>query len=137
MIGLELSQDNKFAAAYTNNNTTILLNTLIGEFFIINSPLGKEETVQGLILLDTNLIIYGQQSWGIFDMKGNLVRKEKHDMKGQIMTMQMVETLENYSIITWSGIQRTKHVFANLQRKGPVQSSGRPQLNDHEPEANP
>merc|ERR1712013_208280 len=47
--------------------------------------------------------IYGQQSWGIFDMKGNLVRKEKHDMKGQIMTMQMVETLENYSIITWSG----------------------------------
>merc|ERR1712013_760899 len=57
----------------------------------------------GLILLDTNLIIYGQQSWGIFDMKGNLVRKEKHDMKGQIMTMQMVETLENYSIITWSG----------------------------------
>ena len=29
MIGLELSPDNKFAAAYTNNNQTILLNTLI------------------------------------------------------------------------------------------------------------
>ncbi len=28
MIGLELSPDNKFAAAYTNNNQTILLNTL-------------------------------------------------------------------------------------------------------------
>jgi hypothetical protein len=28
MIGLELSPDNKFAAAYTNNNQTILLNIL-------------------------------------------------------------------------------------------------------------
>merc|ERR1711892_1465134 len=103
MIGLELSQDNKFAAAYTNNNTTILLNTLIGEFFIIKNPLGNEETVQGLVLLDTNLIIYGQQTWKIFDLKGNLVRKEGHDMKGQIVTIKMVETLDNYSIITWSG----------------------------------
>jgi DUF1365 family protein len=41
MIGLELSPDNKFAAAYTNNNQTILLNTLISEFFIIDNPLGK------------------------------------------------------------------------------------------------
>jgi hypothetical protein len=29
MIGLELSPDNKFAAAYTNKNQTILLNILI------------------------------------------------------------------------------------------------------------
>jgi hypothetical protein len=29
MIGLELSPDNKFAAAYTNNNQTILLNIII------------------------------------------------------------------------------------------------------------
>jgi hypothetical protein len=41
MIGLELSPDNKFAAAYTNNNQTILLNTLISEFFIIDNPLGN------------------------------------------------------------------------------------------------
>merc|ERR1712106_756036 len=43
MIGLELSQDNKFAAAYTNNNTTILLNTLIGEIFIITCSGDVEE----------------------------------------------------------------------------------------------
>ena len=47
MIGLELSPDNKFAAAWTNNNQTILLNTLISEFFIIDSPLKGNETVQG------------------------------------------------------------------------------------------
>ena len=30
MVGLDLSPDNKFAAAWTNNDQTILLNTLIG-----------------------------------------------------------------------------------------------------------
>ena len=29
MVDLELSQDNKFAAAYTNNNEIVLLNTLV------------------------------------------------------------------------------------------------------------
>jgi hypothetical protein len=53
MIGLELSPDNKFAAAYTNNNQTILLNTLISEFFIIDNPLGKI-----LIFIVTRLSIY-------------------------------------------------------------------------------
>ena len=50
MIGLELSPDNKFAAAWNNNNQTILLNTRISEFFIIESPLKGNETVQGRFL---------------------------------------------------------------------------------------
>jgi hypothetical protein len=37
MLGLDLSPDNKFAAAYTNNNQTILLNTLIGGVIIIRA----------------------------------------------------------------------------------------------------
>ena len=46
MIGLELSPDNKFAAAYTNNNQTVLLNTLISEFVVIENFLSSMETVQ-------------------------------------------------------------------------------------------
>ena len=46
MIGLELSPDNKFAAAYTNNNQTILLNTLISEFTIIQNFLSSTQTIQ-------------------------------------------------------------------------------------------
>ena len=46
MIGLELSSDNKFAAAYTNNNQTILLNTLISEFTIIQNFLSSTQTIQ-------------------------------------------------------------------------------------------
>ena len=103
MIGLELSPDNKFAAAFTNNDQTILLNTLIGEFFIINNPLQEGEHVQGLVVLDTNLVIYGQKSWNIFDQKGNLIRKSSYEGDGEILKMMMVDSLDNYSLITWSG----------------------------------
>jgi hypothetical protein len=69
MLGLDLSPDNKFAAAYTNNNQTILLNTLIGEFHIIENPLGPGETVVGLNLLDMDLTVYGQRTWARFDLR--------------------------------------------------------------------
>merc|ERR1719270_2709820 len=71
MIGLELSPDNKFAAAFTNNDQTILL-------------------------------IYGQKSWNIFDQKGNLMKKSSYEGEGEILKM-MMDSLDNYSLITWSG----------------------------------
>lgn len=103
MIGLELSSDNKFAAAFTNNNQTILLNTLIGEFFIIDNPLGAGETVQGLVILDTNLVIYGQKTWSIFDLRGNFVKNNTYDGAGEILRLSMVDSLDNYSVTSWSG----------------------------------
>ena len=45
MVGLELSEDNKFAAAYTNNNQFVILNTLVSEFVIIDNPFKEQEIV--------------------------------------------------------------------------------------------
>ena len=45
---LELSEDDKYAAAYTNNYQIILLNTLISEFIIIENPF-KHPQIQGHI----------------------------------------------------------------------------------------
>ncbi len=76
-MDLQISPDNRFVAAYTNNNQTILLNTLVSEFVIIDSPLEQHETVQGLCILDTNLVIYGQSTWVLFDMAGKQLEKKK------------------------------------------------------------
>ena len=43
---LELSEDDKYAAAYTNNYQIIILNTLISEFIIIENPF-KHSQIQG------------------------------------------------------------------------------------------
>ena len=102
MMALEISPDNRFVAAYTNNNQTILLNTLISEFIIIDNPLEKDETVQGLCLLDSNLIIYGQFSWVVFNMTGKQISKKKILKETPILKLKM-ELLDKYSIIYWSG----------------------------------
>lgn len=71
MQQLVLSPDNKWAAAYTNNDQTILLNMLSSEFLIIENPLPPDENVKGVYLLNRNLFIYGTNTWVQFDLRGN------------------------------------------------------------------
>lgn len=52
MQQLVLSPDNKWAAAYTNNNQSVLLNMLSSEFTIVNNPFGEAEQVSGVFLLN-------------------------------------------------------------------------------------
>lgn len=71
MQQLVLSPDNKWAAAYTNNNQTILLNMLSSEFVTIDNPLAADEQVRGVYLLNRQLFVYGTNTWVQFDMRGN------------------------------------------------------------------
>ena len=118
MIGLELSPDNKFAAAYTNNNQTILLNTLISEFTIIENFLCSSETVQGMCLLDTNIVIYGQCTWGIFNLKGKLVEKKQFTDEGEMLSLRMLESLDNFSLISWTGSLEDPQMCLSTTRGG-------------------
>lgn len=52
MQQLVLSPDNKWAAAYTNNNQTVLLNMLSSEFIIVNNPFDEDDCVSGVFLLN-------------------------------------------------------------------------------------
>ena len=52
---LELSEDDKYAAAYTNNYQIIILNTLISEFIIIENPF-KHPQIQGDITWRMNSV---------------------------------------------------------------------------------
>ena len=67
-----VSPENKFAAAYTNNNQTILLNTLVSEFVIIDNPFGEDENVMGIYLLENVLVVYGRYCWIAYNMQGTV-----------------------------------------------------------------
>ena len=102
MMELEISPDSRFVAAYTNNNQIVLLNALISEYVIIDNPLGSDESVQGLVVLDTHLIIYGKYSWSLFTIAGKEVETKKVLSETPILHMLMNSTTD-YSIIHWSG----------------------------------
>ena len=87
---------------HTNNSQTILLNALIGEFIIIENPLLDNDAVQGIRLLDTNLIIFGSSSWSLLNLSGKTVRTTKIDRTDSILEMKFL-TCADYSITYWSG----------------------------------
>ena len=96
------SPENKFAAAYTNNNQTILLNTLVSEFTIIDCPFGEDEFVGGIFVLENVLVVYGQKTWCTYDMAGTELGRKKIPYVYCILSIVML-TRENMSIIFWSG----------------------------------
>uniref|UniRef100_A0A6P7FQL4 NACHT and WD repeat domain-containing protein 2 n=1 Tax=Diabrotica virgifera virgifera TaxID=50390 RepID=A0A6P7FQL4_DIAVI len=103
MQHLVLSPDNKWAAAYTNNNQTILLNMLSSEFVTIDNPLLDESAVTGIYLLNHNLYIYGRDTWIKFDMRGT--RQDEYrsplDMSDWSILHMEFDNKEEYRIIFW------------------------------------
>nr|CAI5835187.1 unnamed protein product [Callosobruchus analis] len=105
MQHLVLSPDNKWAAAYTNNNQTVLLNMLSSEFVIVDNPLPEGKSVVGIYLLNYNLFIYGTEDWVRFDMRGNKQEEFKGPLDGTdwpILYMEL-DNKTQYRIIFWKG----------------------------------
>ncbi|XP_053968962.1 NACHT and WD repeat domain-containing protein 2 [Anastrepha ludens] len=106
MQQLVLSPDNKWAAAYSNNNQTVLLNMLSSEFVVIDSPFEEcDGPVSGLYLLNQSLFLTCKLRWAQFDMRGNLMGV--HDIYGDITDWEIlnIEFLRpnDYNVIFWSG----------------------------------
>ena len=102
MLGLAISPDSRYVAAYTNNNETILLNTMVSEFVVIENPLGQKEDIQGLVLLDTYLVIYGQNGFGRYSMGGKLLETKEFENASPILEILM-KPKRGTTFIRWSG----------------------------------
>ncbi|KDQ84119.1 Leucine-rich repeat and WD repeat-containing protein [Zootermopsis nevadensis] len=105
MQQLVLSPDNRFAAAYTNNNHTVLLNTLTSEYNIMENPLPEHEPIKGVYLLNAHLFVYGTGSWCQFNMRGQLERtyKSPEDPNRWPLLSMQFSTLDTYRLLFWSG----------------------------------
>jgi hypothetical protein len=76
---------------------------LIGEFLIIENPLEDDEGIVGTLLSDTQLVIYGNYSWALFNMKGKQVGTVKLDCpKRRIFLMDFISET-NYYVYLWNG----------------------------------
>ena len=105
---------------------TILLNTLISEFVVLDNPLNKEkeeraaaavpaaavnETVQGLILLDTHLVVYGQFTWVVFDMTGKELSRHRR-RRGEHLHMTSIFLFFLPLLLDFITVQRSAKVGA-------------------------
>ena len=124
MMGIVMSDDNRFAAAYTNYDQTILLNAITSEFTIIDNPLDDEQTVQGLLLHDNKLIIYGQHSWCIFTTAGKLVDTEEFVDKDafpilsvRVTTPKSISDVASYARPNFGGKTRKLELWRSASQK--------------------
>ncbi|XP_050685594.1 NACHT and WD repeat domain-containing protein 2 [Leptidea sinapis] len=109
MQNLELSPDNKWAAASTNNSVSILLNMLTSEYVTIENPLDEGETVRGVYVLNHHMIIYGPHSWVQYNTRGEHEQtvtapstEPYNDLNWEILSIEMID-LENLFVVMWSG----------------------------------
>jgi hypothetical protein len=50
---------------------------------------GEGETLEGLVLLDTNLVIFGQFTISIFDLRGQLIENKRPQLDGHIFSIRL------------------------------------------------
>ncbi|XP_026816728.1 NACHT and WD repeat domain-containing protein 2 isoform X2 [Rhopalosiphum maidis] len=105
MQALCLSPDNRYAAAYTNNNQTVLLNCLTSEFIVIENPFENGEMVSGVNMLNTHLFVHGSFSLCRYDLRGNLESKitTNEDPNKWVLMSVKFTTLTCNRFIFWSG----------------------------------
>ncbi|CAH2243694.1 jg8754 [Pararge aegeria aegeria] len=141
MQNLELSPDNKWAAACTNNSVSILLNMLTSEYITIENPLDEGETVRGVYALNHHFFIYGPSSWVQYSMRGEIEDTKPvpdatpyDDVTWEILLMEFRD-LENFVVVMWSGDLDDDRLLVHFCKSGewiqPLRCRGAMTLNKH------
>ncbi len=68
---------------------TGILKVNICTFFLLCIS-GEGETLEGLVLLDTNLVIFGQFTISIFDLRGQLIENKRPQLDGHIFSIRLL-----------------------------------------------
>ncbi|XP_065084724.1 NACHT and WD repeat domain-containing protein 2 [Ochlerotatus camptorhynchus] len=105
MQQLVLSPDNKWAAAYTNNSQSVLLNMLSSEFTIIDNPFNEDEPITGLYLLNKNLFLHTKLRYAYYDMRGTLIEKQEIEDVTDAWELLFMEftSFTDFFAVLWSG----------------------------------
>jgi NACHT domain- and WD repeat-containing protein len=121
MQQLVLSNDNKWAGAYTNNNQCVLLNMLSSEFAIINNPFEEGDDISGVFLLNQGFFVYSKLKWAKYDMRGQFQEiHEFTDVNGEEWQLLLMEFLnfEEFFGIFWSGSISETRLRMHTQKEG-------------------
>ena len=123
MLDLELSSDDKYAAAFTNNFQIILVNNLVSEFLVIENPFQseiaggskREGSIQGLRLLENKLVVIGSRGWAVLTMAGEVESRVRVPSSQYIHSITMI-SLSSASLVMWSGLETSSGLTLKTYR---------------------
>ena len=67
--------------------------------------------------MDAHLVIYGQFTWVVFNMAGKRLSSKKIFLETPILVLRM-ETLEDYSLVYWSGDESSPEMTLETHKAG-------------------
>ncbi|KAI6199667.1 hypothetical protein M3Y96_00651200 [Aphelenchoides besseyi] len=106
-LGMALSNDDKYAAAYTNNNQIAIMSLIAGDFKLVD-PDGMEEQMQvGKVLFteDQNILLWSSTQFYVYDVSGTLLHRERIDptvAKKNLLEV-FFKNKRSVKFLTWTG----------------------------------
>ena len=100
MQNLVISDNDKYAASYTNNNQVIICTIMTGDFIII-SPMvnGKTGDIIGTCLSLTHVAMWTANEWFLYTIGGKFVSTFKTDLKMPLMSVEFANDGLTYLIV--------------------------------------
>ena len=103
MMMMDISPNNKYVVAFTNNNQLVILDTITNQYKTGANPLGEDQAIQGVAMLEDSLIVWGQITWVVLDHQLNLLAtKTELEIDSSLTIMKIVgRSTSHYNIIKW------------------------------------
>ena len=101
MQSLVISENDKFAAGFTNNNQVVVCNILTGEHVKLMPPLkqNKDSMVLGTAINNTHVAVWTSEEWFLFTIGGTYLSRNTIEMNMPIITAQFGEENRVYIVV--------------------------------------
>lgn len=107
---LVVSENDKYAAGFTNNNQVVVCNILTGEHVKIMPPLKdqKESTVIGTTMNNTHIVIWTVHEWFLYTINGSYLSQHTIEMNMPIISAEFGPDSRQYLVVKSGGPNDTE-----------------------------
>ncbi|KAL3831256.1 hypothetical protein ACJMK2_023030 [Sinanodonta woodiana] len=98
MQNLVISENDKYAAGYTNNNQVVVLNIVTGEFQIISPPV-KDSPITGTTINNTHVAIWSNVEYYLYTVNGQFVSRQYTELKQPLLAVDFGKDEKTYLIV--------------------------------------
>ena len=103
ILGLAITQDDRFAAAFTTNNQLIIIDIMLGHFLKIEKPMEKVDEIVDIAVTEKSAIVYNNKYWRAFNMDGQHVKSENFAIQLSDVLHMMFISDDLYLSLHWTG----------------------------------